>query len=217
MDAFEIDDRTVVVRVDEVLESPDAFARLAGTTVTLRLAPDEPPLRAGESWSFFANGVAFGESLALQELGRLAGDDVAAQAIAASDGAEPALRSLQRTVALEQLREHAAGADAVVLARVAALRRVAGPPLREHDPDWWLATLEVHHVQRGDVLEGDLDVLFPNSLDVRWQGVPKPKAAQDGVWILHATTGELVALAPFAILHPEDLQEPQQLEPLAEP
>jgi hypothetical protein len=120
---------------------------------------------------------------------------------------------MQRALVTEQLRTHAAGADAVVLGRVVALRRAAGPPLREHDPDWWVATLEVGHVQSGDV-EGDLDVLFPNSIDVRWQDVPKPQAAQDGLWILHATDGDLARLAPFRILHPEDLQEPQLLESL---
>jgi hypothetical protein len=200
--------------VDEVLEAPEPFERLAGSTVTLRLAPDEPPLRAGDSRSFFANGVAFGDSLALQEVGRLESEDVRAQATAESEGGEPALRSLQRSIVVEQLRGHAAGADGVVLARVVALRRAGGPPVREHDPDWWLATIEVLHVERGNIPDGDLDVLFPNSIDVRWQGVPKPQAAQVAVWILHATGGDLRALARFQILHAEDLQEPQQLEAL---
>jgi hypothetical protein len=205
------------VRVDEVLHAPDPFARLAGSTVTLRLADDAPPLRAGDAGSFFANGVAFGESLALQEVGRVGSDDVRRARTAEADtGDELPLQSLRRALVIEQLRAHAASADAVVLGRVVALRRAAGPALREHDPDWWVATLEVGHVQRGDAGEGDLDVLYPNSIDVRWRDVPKPKAGQDGLWILHATEGDLHAHAPFRILHPEDLQEPQQLEPLRE-
>jgi hypothetical protein len=215
IDAFPADDRTVVVRVDEVLSAPEPFARLAGSTVTLRLAEDAPLLRAGDTGSFFANGVAFGESLALQEVGRLPADDVRRAATAEADrGDELALQSLQREVVTQQLREHAAGADAVVIGRVVALRRAAGPPLREHDPDWWVATLEVGHVQRGDVAEGKLEVLYPNSIDVRWREVPKPQAGQDGLWILHATGDDLRALAPFRILHEEDLQEPQLLEAL---
>jgi hypothetical protein len=202
------------VRVDEVLQAPAAFARLAGSTVTLRVAPDGATLAAGEAWSFFANGVAFGESVALQEVGRLGAGDVRSLAIKSGDGDELPLASLQRAVVTEQLRAHAAGADAVVLARVVALRRAAGPALREHDPDWWIATLEVGHVERGDVGDGSIEVLFPNSLDVRWREVPKPKPSQDGLWILHATAADLRALAPFALLHAEDLQEPQQLEAL---
>jgi hypothetical protein len=215
MEAFPTDDRTVVVRVEEVLHAPDPFARLAGSTVTLRLAPDAPLLRAGDASSFFANGVAFGESLALQEVGRVATDDVRrAQTAEADPGDDLPLASLQRALVTAQLRAHATSADAVLLGRVVALRRVAGPPLREHDPDWWIATLEVAHVERGDGVEGRLDVLYPNSLDVRWQDVPKPQAGQDGLWILHAADGDLSALAPFRILHPEDLQEPQRLEAL---
>jgi hypothetical protein len=202
------------VRVDEVLHAPEPFARLAGSTVTLRLAEGAPLLRVGDASSFFANGVAFGESVALQEVGRLASDAVLAQtAEVDSDGGLP-LESLQREVATQRLRSHAASADAVLLGRVVALRRAAGPPLREHDPDWWVATLEVAHVERGDAADGKLDVLYPNSSDVRWQDVPKPAAGQDGLWILHATDGDQRALAPFAILHPEDLQEPQLIEPL---
>jgi hypothetical protein len=213
IDAFETDDRTVVVRVDEVLHAPEPFARLAGRTVTLRLADGEPPLQAGDAMSFFANGVAFGESLALQEVGRLQSDDVRALVTQAVEDDLP-LASIHRAVVTEQLRAHAAGADAVVLGRVVALRRATAPPLREHDPDWWLATLEVDHVERGDVVGGPLELLFPNSADVQWQDVPKPQPAQDGLWILHATEGVLEALAPFALLHPEDLQEPQRLESL---
>jgi hypothetical protein len=214
IDAFPADDRTVVVRVDEVLSAPDPFAQLAGDTVTLRLAEQEAPLGAGETWSFFANGVVFGESLALQEVGRLAGDAVREQALPTGERDELPLAPVRSAIVIEELRDHAATADAVVLARVVALRRAGGPALREHDPDWWLATLEVAHVQRGDVGESALEVLYPNSLDVRWREVPKPKASQDGLWILHATGEDLRALAPFAILHPEDLQEPQRLESL---
>lgn len=212
IDVFPSDDRTVVVRVDEVLQAPEPFAKLAGSRVTLRLADGAPALAAGDSESFFANGVAFGESLALQEVGRLATDDLRSQ-VAPPPG-ELALEGLQRAVDTQRVREHASSADAVLLGRVVALRRAAGPPLREHDPDWWVATLEVAHVERGDVAGPTVDVLYPNSADVRWQDIPKPRPDQDGLWILHATEGELRKLAPYALTSPDDLQEPQALESL---
>jgi hypothetical protein len=34
------------------------------------------------------------------------------------------------------------------------------------------------------------------------------------MWILHATEGEAAQLAPFAVLHPEDLQPSLQLDAL---
>jgi len=218
MEAFPADERTVVARVDRVLHAPEAFGGLTGNRVTLRLAPGGAPLQAADSSVFFANGVAFAESVALQEVGRLPLDEVEPHAtMAAAEGGAKPLQSLHGQVVATRLREHADEADAVVLGRVIGLERAGGSPVREHDPDWWLATLHVVHAERGDVPQGDLlKVLYPNSLDVRWHDAPKPKAAQNGLWILHATDGDLRELAPFQLLHREDFQAPQVLESLRE-
>jgi hypothetical protein len=209
------DEQPIVVRVDRVLVAPPAFAQLAGSRVTLRGAADEPAVQGGDSWVFFANGLAFAESLALQEVGRRKIDDLESHVSLTTDesGADP-LRALSREVAAARLAEHASVADAIVLGRVIGLERAAGSPVREHDPDWWLATLHVVHVERGDVPEGNVKVLYANSIDVRWREAPKPKAAQNGLWILHATDGDLRDLAPFQLLHSDDFQPPQMLESL---
>jgi len=72
----------------------------------------------------------------------------------------------------------------------------------------------VVHAEKGDLPEGNVKVLYPNSLDVRWHAAPKPKAAQNGLWMLHATDGDLAKLAPFQLLHAQDFQAPQVLESL---
>jgi hypothetical protein len=92
---------------------------------------------------------------------------------------------------------------------------------REHDPNWWIARLDVDLVAKGDVPPaGDglrsLDVLYANSLDIRWREFPKPKAAQGGLWLLHDTDPENKHLAPLQILHGIDLQPSTQLEFLRE-
>jgi hypothetical protein len=61
------------------------------------------------------------------------------------------------------------------------------------------------------VQPGELEVVYPNSLDVRWAAVPKPKASQEGMWVLHATE-QLREAAPSQILHPDDYQPVQQLD-----
>jgi len=61
-----------------------------------------------------------------------------------------------------------------------------------------------------------VSVLYANSLDVRWRASPKPKAAQEGIWLLHATVTPLTELAAFEIVHPEDLQPLERLESLRE-
>ena len=57
-------------------------------------------------------------------------------------------------------------------------------------------------------------MLYPNSLDVRWHDVPKPKMGQEGLFILHATDKALRPLAKFQLLHPDDLQPVQNLDAL---
>lgn len=208
------DERTAVVRVDRVLQAPPAFSRLAGTSVTLQLLPDAEPSTVGSSFVFFANGLAFGAGIALTEVGRQPVEDVEPHLeTMATPGASAAIDALQREVVGARLREHSATADAVVLARVVGLERASGAPVREHDPDWWRATLHVTHVERGDMEDdSDVKVLYANSLDVQWRDSPKPKASQSGLWLLHATEGESTDLAPFHISHPEDLQPVQNLE-----
>ena len=216
MDDVPVDDRTLVVRVGRVLKAPEAFGTLAGSLVTLQPQEGAEALAEGASRVFFANGVAFGVSVALAEIGRLPLDAVEAGGTMAPS-AEPArLEALQAEADAAALREHAAEADAIVVGRVIALERAGGPPLGEHNPDWWRATLHAVHVVRGPIApDSEVKVLYANSLDVRWRDAPKPKASQDGLWVLHATKGERAQMAPFQILHPTDFQPPQSLRTLS--
>jgi hypothetical protein len=215
MSSVDIHERTAVVHVDHVLHSPPAFSTLAGQLITVQLSDDKDPPAVGESWAFFAQGVAFGDSVVVGEVGRLPVDQVEPAVTASFEAGErQAFSSLQRQVEEEHLRQHAAEAAAIVVGRVVALARAVGPVVSEHDPDWWKATIDVFHVERGDVEPGELTVLYANSLDVRWHTVPKPKASQGGLWILHATEGPLRDFAPFQLLHPEDFRPLQDLDAL---
>jgi hypothetical protein len=215
--AVQIDEQTAVVRVDQVLQAPQMFGTLVGQRVTLQLAADREPPQAGQTSAFFAQGLAFGETVALQEVGRLPVEDVEPQVSAAFEAGEPqAFSEFERQVEQDRLRAHVDEADAVVVGRVTKLEDAIRPSISEHDPDWWRATLDVVHVERGDVEPGELAVLYPNSLDVQWRLAPKPKASQEGLWILHATEGELREAAPFQILHAEDFQPVQSLDTVRE-
>jgi len=207
-------DRLAVVHVDRVLQVPDAFTQLAGATVYLRPAEGADMPTPGETFTFFANGLAFGADVSLVEVARLPVDEAAAQmAMGPAVGGEDPLDTLQRQLAATRVRDHASTADAIILARVVGLERAAGSPVREHDPDWWRATMHVTHAERGDVADdAEVKILYANSLDVHWREAPKPKASQNGLWLLHATEAELQPLAPFKIIHAEDLQPPQNLE-----
>jgi hypothetical protein len=215
-----VDDRTVVVRVGEVLHAPPAVDLQPGSTVTVQLAEDLPPLSAGEEATFFANGLAYGDELAVAEVGRTSAEDAAPTArMAGLDEGVTPVRAAAAELAEDEVVEHAREADAAVRAQVVALTMVPrpGPPL-EHDPQWWIATLRTDVVAKGDIAEGeDVAVLYANSLDVRVRHRPKPKAGQGGLWLLHRTSDPALAeQAPYELLHPLDLQDSILLDVLRE-
>ncbi|HST82207.1 MAG TPA: hypothetical protein VLL08_10775 [Kineosporiaceae bacterium] len=208
-----VDERTAVVVVDQVLHTPAAFTNLAGTRVTVQLDPavDLPPV--GTRLALFANAMAFGDSLAVREVGRLSPQEVEPQGQGFAAGDPPVTR-LQDQLERARAQDHAAEVAAVVVARVTGLRKAGTPATREHDPDWWWADLEVYHVERGPVSEGALSVLYANSLDVRWRAKPKPKASQDGLWFLHATEGSLAELGPYYLMDGDDFAPVQSIDAL---
>ncbi len=210
-----VDERTAVVRVEHVLHAPDAFAGLAGQRVTVQLSADVDPPAVGEAAAFFATGFAFGESLAVTEVGRLPVEDVEPRAAAAAEaGKTAAFADLHAELAAESLRAHAGAAEAVVVGKVTALAKAGEHGGSEHDPDWWRATVNVEHVESGNVPAGELAVLFANSDDVRWHKTPTLRAGDQGVFLLHATEGARQEFAPFEVVHPEDFQPLQSLETL---
>ncbi len=217
-----VDDHTVVARVERVLQSPAALARVAGSQVTVQLVEGSPVPAPGERTVLFTSTLAFGEGIALREVGRTAPDIPGPTIMAAglaptlpgarAGRAHPVLEASQR-LADEGLRNHAAVAAAVVVGTVTGIEK-AGPFVpSEHDPDWWRATIQVDHVERGDVGER-VAVLFPNSADVMWSGVPKPLAGQHGLWLLHGTSGADAELAPYALLDSDDAHPADNLDRL---
>ena len=210
-----VDRRTAIVLVEQVLHAPAAFSQIANSRVTLQLAAKGTAPKVGDRAAFFANAVAFGDSLALAEVGRVPTSAVEQHVgSAATAGESPPFLDLQAQIDTDRLQEHLDSADAVVIGRVSKLERLSNKPQGEHDPDWWKATLDVDHVEKGNAKPGKLVVLYANSLDVIWRNAPKPKPAQGGLWLLHATGEPLRKSAPFQILHPEDYQPVQALETL---
>ena len=163
-----VDDHTVVVKIDRVLHSPAALAHSAGMDVTVQLAAGSAVPPAGEQVTFFTRPVAYSDGIAVAEVGRTtpetAGEltTMTAGPAAGHLRPHPALDIAQQQ-AEERLRAHAAEADAIVIGRVTQLGQARGPALREHDPDWWVATIAVDHAEKGTV--GDT-VQFPSPTPV---------------------------------------------------
>ena len=210
-----VDDHTVVFKIDQVLHAPAALARSAGLEVTVQLAEGSPIPAVGEQLTLFTTPVAYGEGIAVAEVGRVApGSAVESSTIEPDSRARRSrprrtLTEVQKRME-EQRRAHATEADVIVIGRVVRLEKAGDPVLREHDPDWWVATVVVDHQVKGPIAD-TVRFVFPNSTDVRWIDAPKPAPGDSGLWLLHKTTGDVAASAGYSLLHADDVQRPDEV------
>jgi hypothetical protein len=214
-------DRTLIVRVDEVIHAPESLSHYAGQNITV-LAAGKKKLKKGQQAVFYTNGLVFGESVAVQavdfhDLGKMP----AAMAIAGSDPV--------RNLAVRDVQARLASADAVVSGRVTSVRMpsdivaatavgqtvpTATGPVSEHDPDWRIGEIQVDQVHQGSHKGKTAEVRFPNSQDVMWHDAPKFHTGQEGFFILHkservkaaATAAPTEDGGEYVAFHPVDFQ-----------
>lgn len=176
---------TLVVTVDEIIESPEMLRAVAGQDITVQLGEGQRA-RVGQQRIFFTNGWIYGTSIAVVSLGLAAPTAVSTRRAVAAVEAAPD-RAIQ---------ERAARAELVVSGRVVEVRepeRPARAPITEHDPVWREAVVQVASVAKGalhDRSTGQVVVRFASSNDVKWHQAPKFGVDQEGVWMLGDTAVE---------------------------
>ena len=185
-------DRTIVVRVDQVLEKPAAIALSTGDSVTVQTARPGS-LKPGTQATFYTTGWVFGRGVAVREVGHEPGRSP----VVVADQQEAVARA-RRDVNDAELRAHIEKAAMVVAGRVeqvrpAELAATSGRPKRitEHDPDWQEAIIQVEDGLKGAQAGEQVVVRFPGSHDVAWVGTPRFAVGQEGTFLLHkdSTTG----------------------------
>lgn len=185
-----VSERTAVVHVDQVLESPPNLRHLAGTDITVELAGSAA---TNTSLVFHAAGWIFGDSVAVRAISQEPIERSHAPLLAR--GGDPAAHLSAR-----KLKERVDHADLVVSGTVVAVklpegsepvargaraaREVETKPVSEHDPKWREAVVEIADVHKGEHAPKRVSVLFPASHDVRWFKAPKFHAGQQGYFIL---------------------------------
>ena len=217
---IEADERTARVEVEQPLQAPEQVDVSPGSAVIVQLNRELPLLAVDDRAAFFVEPLVYGDTLVAEEVAR--SDSPEALAPTAAAPGEPGtthVAAARGELSQQDVLAHARGADAVVRGAVVGLRAADSKPHKEHDPNWWIATLDCDVVAQGEVAGvgpagGEVDVLYANSIDRRYRAWPKPKAGQGGMWILHATEGELAQLAPFQLRHREDLQPSVTLDEL---
>jgi hypothetical protein len=183
--------RTVVVRVDKVLEKPAAVALAAGDSVTVETVR-AGSLKAGTQATFYTTGWIFGRGVAVREVGHEPGRSP----VVVADQQEAVARA-RLDVNDAELKAHLQRAAMVVAGRVDQVRpaELAAPAhpkrITEHDPDWQEAIIQVQDALKGAQAGERVVVRFPASRDVAWVGAPKFAVGQEGTFLLHrdSTTG----------------------------
>jgi len=225
MDDVPIDERTAIVRVDEVILAPDALAHYAGHDITVHVG-GRKRLQAGQQAKFSTNPWLFGDSIAVESIDQ---EDVRRTAVREmNEGRDPI-----RHLADRDVQSRFADADVVVSGRVASVRvpsdvmatrsaRARGAPtpaprISEHDPDWRVADIQVDEVHKGALGQDTVSVRFPASTDVMWYDAPKFHPGQEGFFLLHRPSaaartisrereGPLEDAGEYVVLRPADFQ-----------
>lgn len=204
-------ERTIVMRVDTFIRAPEVLRQYAGQEITVELRP-RTSADENEQAICFAEGLMYGEGLAVRELGwqPVSKTSTAARARLDQTAAEEPNRRLKRRVD---------SADMVVTGRVTSTQPVPrgpNPPISEHYPDWHTATVEVQGVEKGQQAQapGQIQVKYPASDDVAWYRAPKLHEGDQGVFLLHrggqvAESGphaDAVATDDYVVVDPLDVQ-----------
>src|SRR3989440_11143956 len=130
-------DRTIVVRVDQVLEKPAAIALSTGDSVTVQTARPGS-LKPGTQATFYTTGWVFGRGVAVREVGHEPGRS---PVVAAAQ--QEAVSRARLEVNDADLKAHIQRAAMVVAGRVEQVRPAELTPpaparpkrITEHDPD----------------------------------------------------------------------------------
>jgi hypothetical protein len=232
--------RTIIVRVDEVVQAPESLGDYTGQDVTVILGEGQQ-LKAGQKAVFYTNATIFEDNIGVEAVGvrEIEGPALALGA---------AFRDPAINLASQQMKERLETADVVVTGEVTSIRLpedepppartrgarsltedAAAPPRRpisEHEPHWREAVVAVANVEKGAHNKKEVVIRFPESNDVRWYKAPKFRPGQQGVFILHKTQptrsartrgiagtltdSEAETTDAYTALHPADFQPLQQ-------
>lgn len=204
---------TAVVRVDAVVRSPDAIRAIVGREITVQL---RQPAAMGDKAEFSAQGLLYGASLAVAEVGKR--KKVPTPPAVATDRAsgarvESAAERDRAATFRAGLKARAVEASSVVVGRVTGVVEIAAAAaterLSEHDPHWATATVAVDQVIKGRVPK-TVKVLFANSQDVMWYRAPKLAVGQHAVMLLHKGAPGVTDKRANAVLNELDVQSADQ-------
>jgi len=182
---------TAIVRVDQVLEKPDAVGLVEGDSVTVQ-AGRQNSLKGGMRATFYTTGWIFGDGVAVREVGH---EPIPAQFTSALAMQQDSVARARQRVNDANLLARIRAASVVAVGRVeevrpATLAAAPGHPTRitEHDPEWQEAIIQVQDSIKGVRSGQRVVVRFPGSRDVAYVSTPRLVVGQEGTFLLHQDT-----------------------------
>jgi hypothetical protein len=198
-----------VVRIERIFKGPDLFSPFVGKEISVALRDHDRTL-PGTRAVFFAEGLHYGDGLAVRELGR----------VDAAGEVERSVHAAMNDAAEDALRERVAKAVLIVTGVVSETAPADYERLgSEHDPDWWKFVIAVESVEK-DIAKTErrrqhpahITAFFAHSEDVAWYRAPKVTKGQEGVFILHEVEFRSRRAPGPALAHPLDVQPPSERE-----
>lgn len=173
--------KTAIVRVDEIIDSPRTLPNLAAQDLTILLKNPESIIEGDQAF-FFTQGYSYGATMSIKEVGHLTPDHK-------SEILKEQIIQAITELPDRNLLRYLAKTDLVVLGKVKQLNIgknvTSGFPISEHDPRFGKAMIEIQSVLKGSFSKTQIEIQFATSEDVMWLHSPKPQLGQEGVWLLH--------------------------------
>lgn len=181
------------VRIRQVLKAPEGHRSIAAREVKVVVPP-----RLGSPLGavlLFTNPLVFSREILHR----------AYHFEEASEGRVVEIASLIQEAPQRRLRERVAASQVIAIGTVTQIGapRTVGFE-REHDPRWSVAEISVSDwikTEQRPVTARTVQVIFPASQDIAWQGFPRPRLGQTATWLLqsipgHAASGHAALFVP---------------------
>lgn len=196
---------TAIVDVERVIDGESQFGNIAGKQVTVRLR-DPRRMRAGQRAVFYTYVQTAGATLGLVEVGsEPAGPEAAEKSRVAEARQAIADQALTRRLATAQI-------VVVGIAGKGQPTPEARERKSEHDPMWWRVPIKIESILKGRAPNGSLSALYASSDDMVWERAPKPKAGEEGIFLLQPDSEKRFEITGLFLIDPLDVQPKTELD-----
>lgn len=186
-----------VVRVVDIVHSPQSLASTRGRDVTVQFA-EIGSVSPADDLLLFTNIAVLGDEVGLMEVASLPWDEARLTTTALQEEWDRAMDDQSDAALREQVRS----AEVVVFGAVMRTTplKVEGARDTEHDPMWTEAVVQVEEQMKGEPVES-VTFVFSSSTDIAWFAAPKIREGDRGVFLLRTRENVTHMKDTLALIH----------------